>query len=499
MRALPSVFFALTFLGAGLILFSSTVASWTGIPTDASLPVGALVFVIGVFGVVSLLVAAEGAFSSLRRTRAGQIHETDGRHAVNIASIHDQLTDLSAVTRASETLAVVVGTFVLTSFLRPIVEPVLGQVAGAIVLVLAVKFVATVVVDYVAHASGVRNAERFAVALAGLADVALRTGRPMLWILRALGHLVYGAPVGHTRLSAAPVSEDGIIRQVDVAEEEGVLEEDEGEMIRSIIDLGNTIAREVMSHRIDVIGIPGSAPVAEAVARGLEAGHSRIPIFDGSIDQITGIFYLRDALARHVDAHTQVGLLSRPAYFVPETKKVDDLLREMQARRVHLAVVVDEYGGTAGVVSIEDIIEEIVGDIRDEFDHDKMSVRTLDDGSIVVDAAMTLDDLNDALDLSLASDDVDSVGGLVYLGLGRVPAVGDSVTNAGATIAVEEIDGNRIVRVRITRPVVAETHAESPAPSASLRDMTKGRGGLPADQVRMAGSRDVAKGTSPDA
>ena len=475
-RALPSVFSTFAILGAALLVFPATLAEWSGVQADAFLPVGAVVFVVGIFGVAAMLVAAEGAFSALRRTRAGQMQETDGRPATNIPGIHDQLADLTAVTRASETLAVVVGTFVLTSFLRPVVEPVLGQLAGAIVLVLIVKFVATVVVDYVAHASGVRNAERFAVALSGLADLALRLGRPILWVLRGLGHLVYGAPVGHTRLTAAPVSEDGIMRQVDVAEEEGVLEEDEGEMIRSIIDLGNTIAREVMSHRIDVVGIPGGAAVAEAVARGLEAGHSRIPIYDGSIDEITGIFYLRDALARHVDARTQVGLLARPAYFVPETKKVDDLLREMQARRVHLAIVVDEYGGTAGVVSIEDIIEEIVGDIQDEFDHDEMLVRTLDDGSVVVDAAMTLDDVNDALDLSLASDDVDSVGGLVYLGLGRVPAVGDFVTNAGATIVVDEIDGNRIVRVRITRPVTAESAANPSASRERIATREPGQG-----------------------
>lgn len=476
MRALPSAFSTLAILGAALIAFPDTLADWTGLQGDLFLPIGAVIFVIGIFGVAAMLVAAEGAFSALRRTRAGQMQESDGRPATNIPGIHDQLSDLTAVTRASETLAVVVGTFVLTSFLRQVVEPVLGQLAGAVMLVVVVKFVATVVVDYVAHASGVRNAERFAVALSGLADLALRLGRPILWMLRGLGHLVYGAPVGHTRLTAAPVSEDGIMRQVDVAEEEGVLEEDEGEMIRSIIDLGNTIAREVMSHRIDVVGIPSGATVAEAVARGLEAGHSRIPIYERSIDEITGIFYLRDALARHVDAHTQVGLLARPAYFVPETKKVDDLLREMQARRVHLAIVVDEYGGTAGVVSIEDIIEEIVGDIQDEFDHDEVPVRTLDDGSIVVDGAMTLDDLNDALDLSLESDDVDSVGGLVYLGLGRVPAVGDFVTNNGATIVVEEIDGNRIVRVRITRPVLGATSPEASVQRerSATRDLGQG-------------------------
>ncbi len=448
--------------GAALLLFPHTVAAWAGLAVGTLLAAGAIILVTGTFGVVAALVAAEGAFGALRRTRAGLVQEPDGRRATAIPGIHDQLVDLTAITRAAETLAVVVATLVLATFVGPVIAPVTGDLAGAIVITGTVMVVAITGVDYVAHAAGVRNAEPFAVALADLASGALRVGGPALWAFRTLGRLAYGSPVGLTRLGAAPISEDGIIRQVDVAEEEGVLEEDEGEMIRSIIVLGNTITREVMSHRIDVVGIPTSATVGEAITRGLEAGHSRIPTFDGTIDKITGIFFLRDAVSRHVDPSSLVGALARPAYFVPETKKVDDLLREMQSRRTHLAIVIDEYGGTAGLVTIEDIIEEIVGDIQDEFDHDEAPMRTLDDGVTVVDGAMTLDDVNDALDLRLASDDVDSVGGLVYLGLGRVPSVGDAVTNAGARIAVEEIDGNRITRVRITRPGTLSSSAYAP-------------------------------------
>ena len=131
MRALPSIFFAFAVVGAALLVFPATLAEWSGLQTDAFLPVGAVVFVVGIFGVAAMLVAAEGAYSALRRTRAGQMHETDGRPATNIPSIHDQLADLTAVTRASETLAVVVGTFVMTSFLRPVVEPMLGQIGRA--------------------------------------------------------------------------------------------------------------------------------------------------------------------------------------------------------------------------------------------------------------------------------------------------------------------------------------------------------------------------------
>ena len=242
--------------------------------------------------------------------------------------------------------------------------------------------------------------------------------------------------------------------QVDVAEEEGVLEEDEGQMIRSIFEFGDTVAREIMVPRIDIKAMPETATLAEAVDLAIASGHSRIPLYRDSVDDVSGIFYVKDILRffREGRLDIRVREVMREAHFVPETKKVDDLLQEMQSRRVHVAIIVDEYGGTAGLLTIEDILEEIVGEIQDEFDAEEAPFVQVSEHEVLVDALMTLDDVNDLLSLELQEEDVDTLGGLVYARLGRVPQQGDEVVIDGARLIVEEVEGNRINKVRIVTP-----------------------------------------------
>jgi CBS domain containing-hemolysin-like protein len=198
-------------------------------------------------------------------------------------------------------------------------------------------------------------------------------------------------------------------------------------------------------------------------------GHSRIPIYKESIDDVTGVFYVKDSLRflreGHVDVHVRE--VMREAHFVPESKKVDDLLSEMQLRRVHVAIVVDEYGGTAGLLTIEDILEEIVGEIQDEFDAEEAPVVEVGPHEVIVDALMTLDDVNDLLTLDLQEEDVDTLGGYVYAKLGRVPQQGDEIESNGTRLIVEEVEGNRINKVRIITP---ETPAPASAPRANDDD-----------------------------
>jgi CBS domain containing-hemolysin-like protein len=224
-------------------------------------------------------------------------------------------------------------------------------------------------------------------------------------------------------------------------------------MIRSIFEFGDTVAREIMVPRIDVEAADQEKTIAEAVDLAVQAGHSRIPIYQDTIDRITGIFYVKDSLRflREGRLDIKVREVMRSAYFVPETKKVDELLHEMQARRVHLAVVVDEYGGTAGLVTIEDILEEIVGEIQDEYDVEEVQIQRVSENEVIVDALMTLDDINDQLSMTLEAEDVDTLGGYVYAKLGRVPEKGDQITSDGAVLIVDEIEGNRINRVRIVK------------------------------------------------
>jgi len=231
------------------------------------------------------------------------------------------------------------------------------------------------------------------------------------------------------------------------------LEEGEREMIASVIELGEQPVREIMVPRIDIVAAPDNSTVRDVLDRIVESGHSRIPLFDASIDNITGVIYAKDLLKFLRDGlqSAPVQPLAREPSFVPETKKVDELLHEMQQRHVHLAVVVDEYGGTAGLITIEDLIEEIVGEIQDEYDVEEAMIEEVSPSEALFDARVSIRDVNDTLDLEIEDEDFDTLGGLLYHELGKVPNVGDEVRVDGAVVTVLTTTGRRVRKVRVTK------------------------------------------------
>jgi putative hemolysin len=231
------------------------------------------------------------------------------------------------------------------------------------------------------------------------------------------------------------------------------LEEDEREMIASVIELGEQPVREIMVPRIDIVAAPKTATVREVVDRIVESGHSRVPIYDSTIDNISGVVYAKDLLRflRDGSQTAPVEPLAREPSYVPETKKVDDLLHEMQQSRVHVAIVVDEYGGTAGLITIEDLIEEIVGEIRDEYDVEESMIEEVSPNEALFDARVSIRDVNDTLDLDIEDEDFDTLGGLLYHELGKVPNVGDEVSVDGAVVSVLSTTGRRVRKVRVTK------------------------------------------------
>lgn len=246
-----------------------------------------------------------------------------------------------------------------------------------------------------------------------------------------------------------------LVSDEDDAEDDGNDDEDreERELISSIIEFGATIVREVMVPRIDMVTLPAAASSDDAVDLVLEAGRSRIPLTGDNIDDIVGLLYARDLLTLYDQAAPPRPArdLAHEAYFVPETKAISELLREMQAKQKHLAIVVDEFGGTAGVVTIEDLIEEIVGEIVDEYDEEEPMVVPIGSGGYLVDARLDVDDLANALDLRFPEEEWDTVGGLVLGLAGRVPDVGESFEYNDVMLIAEEVQGRRVARVRVTR------------------------------------------------
>ncbi|MER7165265.1 hemolysin family protein [Micromonospora sp. NPDC000207] len=254
---------------------------------------------------------------------------------------------------------------------------------------------------------------------------------------------------------------------VDLAEERGVVEHGERQMIHSVFALGDTLAREVMVPRTDLVWIERGKTLQQALALFLRSGFSRIPVIGENVDDVLGVLYLKDLIRRTQggaaeDLSCEVSELMRPATFVPESKPVDDLLSEMQAARNHLVIVVDEYGGTGGLVTIEDILEEIVGEITDEYDVESPHVERLADGAVRVTARLPVEDLGELFDTELPADDVETVGGLLAQALGRVPIPGAAAEVAGLRLVAEGTTGrrNRIDTLVVTRVTAADGRPE---------------------------------------
>lgn len=254
--------------------------------------------------------------------------------------------------------------------------------------------------------------------------------------------------------SATPRDEDeDLLRLVEMEEIEGGIEPEERRMIRAVIELEDRTAREIMVPRIDVTAVDVHASLHDVAEVIRDRGYSRIPLYEGSIDNVIGVIYAKDVLTHLASGVTDADLraVARQPLFVPESKPVDELLRELRARRIHMAIVVDEYGGTAGLLTIEDLVEEIVGEIEDEYDRAEPAVQRIGDGEAVVDARENVHVLKDLFDVDVEGEDFDTIGGYVTHRLGRIPTVNDAVEVAGVRIQVLSVAGRRVRRVRISR------------------------------------------------
>jgi magnesium and cobalt exporter, CNNM family len=299
----------------------------------------------------------------------------------------------------------------------------------------------------------VQHADRAALLSAPFVSTLIRFP-PIRWlstVLIGLANLIIGASDDGEGMPRSYITDSELKAMADVAHEEKVIENDERTFIHSIIDFGDTVTREVMTPRPDMVTVESDVTVRDALEAALGAGYSRIPVEADGIDDIIGIAYTKDLVRaeRVGKAEQPVRDSMRPAKFIPESKEVSDLLREMQEEKFHLAIVVDEYGGTAGLVTLEDLLEELVGDIVDEFDVEEPTVERLEDGSLLVSAAYSVDDADELLDAELPQGPWDTVGGLMLDLAGRVPDPGDSVEVDGFRLTALDVRGRRIERVRI--------------------------------------------------
>jgi CBS domain containing-hemolysin-like protein len=249
------------------------------------------------------------------------------------------------------------------------------------------------------------------------------------------------------------ITADEIHEFIEASEEEGLVNEEESEMIRSIFSLRTTVVREIMVPRTDMACISVGASVREILNTIIACGHSRIPVFENTIDNIIGLLYAKDLLKHWGEDQEKINVrtIVRPPFFIPETKNLEQLLQEFKRKRVHLAIVIDEYGGTSGLITIEDLLEEIVGDIQDEYDREEALFEVNSDGSITADARMPVEELEELFETDIERDKFDTIGGLIFHLTGKIPAIGDVIEGVGLKLTILDADERKIKKVVITR------------------------------------------------
>lgn len=311
----------------------------------------------------------------------------------------------------------------------------------------------------------------------GYARVVGTVAYPLCWLMRPWAALMVAVMDRFDdtlwSVDMQPHLSTGEIRSLMTDErEDAALDEDEREMIQSIFNFHDTAVREIMVPRIDMVALDGDATVLEVVPAVIEQGHSRLPVYEGSIDKVVGVLYSKDLLrlvqaGRFAAEGRKVADLARPAYFIPESKKIDEVLDEFRAKRIHMAVVIDEYGGTAGLVTLEDVIEEIVGDIEDEFDEQEDLVSWVDEFTVRLDPKINLEELEEILGVTFGDaagvEDSETLGGLVYEAAGNVPQAGDELPVAGFSVTVEDVADQRLLRVLLRSPAPLPGYARHAA------------------------------------
>jgi CBS domain containing-hemolysin-like protein len=423
---------------------------------------------IGFLGLVLLSATLSAAFSAVRNARKQTLREMAGdgqRRAARALALGEEATRLLALWQVITILLHFAAAAVVLSGVQQLLSALsLSQalyIAITLIFLLLGALIMLIFGELIPSALAAQRAEQNALRWAPLVTFTMRLLMPLLALVRTLSGL-FTASAG---ASSAYITEEEIKTLVDAGSEEGVIEDEEKEMIYSVLQFNDKVVRELMVPRIDIVGLSAETTLERALQVAVAEGHSRIPVYEGTIDHIVGVLYAKDLLTRLDEANRQrqVREIMRPAYFVPESKRASQLLEELQRQKVHMAIVIDEYGGTAGLITIEDLLEEIVGEIQDEYDpEEEAEYQQIGADEYRFDAGIHLVEVNELLDVELSTEESDTLGGYIFSVLGKVPQVGESFERDGLRFTVESLDGRRIEWVRVLRLPTAQP-AEPPS------------------------------------
>jgi putative hemolysin len=438
-----------------------------------------LAIVVALILVGGFFAASEIALITVKRHRLSQLVGEGSRAARVAQRLTEDPSRFLATIQIAITflgfLASAVGAVSLSGSLANLVRLIPWRVTQdaatsiSFVLVTLVIALASIIVgELVPKTLALAFPDRFALVVARPIGWFDRLLRPVVWFVSTVSNVLVRALGGKDRPRAGYLSTEELKMLVETGSEQGGIEEEEKEMIHGVIELADTKVHQVMVPRIGIRAVEANDPVDEVLQMVVRAGHSRVPVYEESLDNIVGILYAKDLLPylrrdAPPSASIDIRALARPATYVPETKPVDELLHEMRTNHVHIAIVVDEYGGTAGLITMEDVVEEIVGEIQDEYDREESLVEAIeDDGQVAyrLDGRVSMDDLRDLFDLSDTEeedeDEYDTVGGFIVHRVGRIPLPGAIVPFRDVTLRVEVAEPRRIAKVVATRPRPAE-------------------------------------------
>ncbi len=405
----------------------------------------------------ALASAAETALTSVSRIKLKNLVEEGDVKAIEIDRLLAEPNTFLSTILVVNSVAVIVASSMAT-----VLALSFSETLGELISTVLMSLVVLIFCEITPKTAALQNPLRWARALVGLVRGTAWLLRPVVWFLGTITSFFVRLMGGQIKYRGPFVTEEELRLLVTVGEEEGVLEEEETEMIHSIFEFADTTVREVMVPRIDMVTLESDNTVDEAVDLALQGGFSRIPVYEQNIDNIIGVLYTKDMLKQLREGHNTIPIrdLVRPAYFVPETKKLDDLLREIRQRRIHMVIAVDEYGSVAGLVTIEDLVEEIVGDIQDEYDREENLYEQVNENKYVFDAKISIEEFNEIMDTDLKSEDYETLGGFMYAHLDKIPNTGDSFQFENLTFTVLTTRGRRITKVRVERNDTQQKPAE---------------------------------------
>jgi len=417
-----------------------------------STPLRILVVFLLVLG-NAVFVAAEYALVTARRSRLEERAERGARSARTALRLMDDPVRFISTVQVGITISAILLGAIGEPLLSELMDPPLSTTVAFLLSFAILTYLSVVLGELVPKAVALQKAEVLAVALAVPLDWLARLTHPLVWALQKSANAVLRV----LRVKPAPAgmiayTREDIRHSVAAAEDVGELEEAEEEMLYKVFDFASKEVSTVMVPRPDVVAISADMPPEEALATLVDSPYTRYPVYRNSLDEIIGILHVRDLFAAMHDlglAAVRLETIARPAYVVPETKDLAALLADFRREKQHMAIVVDEYGGVDGIVTLEDVLEEIVGEIEDEFDLPDTSVERIDDKRVRVDGSYTIDDFNETFGTDLEEDGFHTMAGLVFGALGRAPAVGDSLLEDGVRMTVLEVEGTRILKIEV--------------------------------------------------